>query len=93
MVQFKVGYNRYDAGGANNPLVENLVETLNEVFDHNKCPIHPNEKWSIEVDLMKNGHLQFATMKQDGCSYGLRLIEDEIYPFLEEQQIFPLPSH
>jgi hypothetical protein len=93
MVRFLIGYNRYDADGKDNPLVEKLVSTLNEIFGDKKCPIHPDEKWSINVDLMKNGNLQFSSMKQNGCSYPLTLEEEDIFPFLERYGIFPLPFH
>ena len=91
MVRFRIGYNRYDADGNDNPLVDNLVKTLNEVFGDKKCPIHPDEKWYINVDLMKMGELQFTSQKVEGCSYALKLVEEDIYPFLRKQQIFPLP--
>jgi len=93
MVKFKIGYNRYDADEAVSPLVEKLVQNLNDVFGNNKCPIHAYEKWDIEVDLMKNGHLQFTSTKQNGCSYPEILVESDISHFLVGYGIFPLPSH
>jgi hypothetical protein len=44
MVRFVIGNNRYDPDGKDNPWVEKLVETLNELFGSKKCPIHPDEK-------------------------------------------------
>lgn len=90
MVKFFIGYNRFSEDESTKEIFEKTVKTLNELFHSKECPHHPQEKWSIEVDLMRNGKLQFASQKVNGCSYMLELLEKDVYPFLDRQSIFPL---
>lgn len=91
MVNFIVGINRYKFQDGSKEIIEKLVSDLNKIFWDKKCPLHPSERWTINVDLLKTGAVQFSSMKQDGCDYALTLINEEIMPYLERIQIFPLP--
>jgi hypothetical protein len=91
MVNFHVGINRYAFQEGSEEIIEKLVYDLNQIFGSKKCPFHPDEKWEIGVDLLKDGKLQFSSMKQNGCSYPLTLLDEDLTPYLDTLKIFPLP--
>lgn len=91
MVTFHVGTNRYSFQEGSKEIIKKLVYDLNAVFGNEKCPFHPEEKWSIDIDLLSNGNLQFSSMKQNGCNYPNILLEKELVPFLDRDGRFPLP--
>lgn len=91
MVNFYVGINRYIFKEGSEEIIEKLVKDLNTIFGDKKCPNHPDEKWDIGVDLLNNGRLQFSSMKQNGCDFPLKLLDNDLTPYLDSLKIFPLP--
>jgi hypothetical protein len=92
MVKFHVGINRYSFQENSEEKIEKLVKDLNSLFGDYECKFHSHPEWSIGVDLLKTGSLQFSSMKHNGCSFPLTLLDESLTPYLDTLKIFPLPT-
>ena len=92
MVKFHVGINRYSFKEGSEAIMEKLVSDLNNIFGDKECKFHSHPEWSIGVDLMKTGAIQFSSMKHNGCSFPLVLLEETLTPYLDTLKIFPLQT-
>ena len=92
MVKFHKGINRYSFKEGSEDIIEKLVSDLNNIFGDKECKFHSHPEWSIGVDLMETGEVQFSSMKDNGCSFPLVLVEETITPYLETLKILPLPT-
>ena len=91
MVKFHVGINRYSFQEGSENIIEKLVADLNNIFGDKECKFHSHPEWSIGVDLLKTGVLQFSSMKHNGCSFPLTLLDESLTPYLDTLKISPLP--
>ena len=92
MVKFHVGINRYSFKENSEEIIKKLVQDLNGRFANEECKLHSHPEWSIGVDLMKTGALQFSSMKHNNCSFPLTLLAETLTPYLDTLKIFPLPT-
>jgi hypothetical protein len=92
MVRFHVGINRYSFKDNSEQIIKDLVADLNNNFGHLGCKLHSHPTWSIGVDLMKTGAIQFSSIKHNECSFPLTLLSETLTPYLDTLKIFPLPT-
>ena len=90
MINFYFCENRFYEQNNSQKLLDDTIINLNRVFSEINCPKHHNESWSIGVDLLSNGNLQFHSESQNSCDFASILIDKEVIPFLKTENKYPL---
>jgi hypothetical protein len=86
MVSFYACENRYTKIENSKEILDEAVQTFNELFKHRSCAHHPELDWHIGVDFLPDGrfHLHDTTKSYSWglCTFGIDLFNVEIVPLL-----------